>query len=489
MLFGRLASDICCCITHETNSRTDDRSMKPLGSSDNDTESRAERALGHWWQIVGRRPQYEPMLTAILMPMHMAVDSPPFAVASETEGSASFLKVYANDIADSINLVAIAHASHQAAALKVAPQLLDLHRESGSLLYAMLSAPQWRMASRSDLDDPSIRASALAAKRDWRRSLRLQLSRSPFEIASEYRRMMSKLAAPGGGKGEVLRWGYEFQRISAWIDRIEQGLSAGGHDLMRCLVGLRYSLLIGSLSVAVMLIVGSTVGTVAGYFGGRLTDAQLSIPIIILSISVLGVLRPTIPAIILVLGLSNAPVYARIMRSIVMTEGQREYVRAATIGGSKDLRIILTPLVPLLLPAVLFISTLDLARMMIFESILRFLGLGVLIKTATTTRACLNALIFSPTTHRRALLSVASHWNPLHSISPGIWSMPSRLARAAAIGMRFRKSTPDGRELCRSEDTALRLGPGGSLAACYFASYDAPSSPLIINLDAAHHVG
>jgi peptide/nickel transport system permease protein len=158
-----------------------------------------------------------------------------------------------------------------------------------------------------------------------------------------------------------------------------------GRDmLVRCLIGLRYSLLIGSLSVVVMLAVGCTVGTVAGYFGGRtdtmlmrLTDAQLSIPMIILAIAVLGVSRPTIPAIILVLGLSNWPVYARIMRSIVMTERQREYVRAAKIGGSTDLRIILTLLVPLLLPPVLFISVLDLARMMIYESILGFLGLGV----------------------------------------------------------------------------------------------------------------
>nr|WP_234934214.1 ABC transporter permease [Agrobacterium vitis] len=164
-----------------------------------------------------------------------------------------------------------------------------------------------------------------------------------------------------------------------------------GRDmLVRSLVGLRYSFLIGVSSVVVMLIIGCVLGTLAGYFGGRtdavimrLTDAQLSIPMIILAISVLGVSRPTIPAIILVLGLSNWPVYARIMRSIVMTERQREYVRASKLGGSTDLRIILTLLVPLLLPPVLFISVLDVARMMIFESILGFLGLGVQPPTPT----------------------------------------------------------------------------------------------------------
>nr|WP_235678665.1 MULTISPECIES: ABC transporter permease [Rhizobium/Agrobacterium group] len=164
-----------------------------------------------------------------------------------------------------------------------------------------------------------------------------------------------------------------------------------GRDmLVRSLVGLRYSFLIGVSSVVVMLIIGCVLGTLAGYFGGRtdavimrMTDAQLSIPMIILAISVLGVSRPTIPAIILVLGLSNWPVYARIMRSIVMTERQREYVRASKLGGSTDLRIILTLLVPLLLPPVLFISVLDVARMMIFESILGFLGLGVQPPTPT----------------------------------------------------------------------------------------------------------
>lgn len=158
-----------------------------------------------------------------------------------------------------------------------------------------------------------------------------------------------------------------------------------GRDmLVRSLVGLRYSFLIGVSSVVIMLIIGCSLGTIAGYFGGRvdavimrLTDAQLSIPMIILAIAVLGVSRPTIPAIILVLGVSNWPVYARIMRSIVMTERQREYVRAAKVGGSTDIRIILALLLPLLLPPVIFTSVLDVARMMIFESTLGFLGLGV----------------------------------------------------------------------------------------------------------------
>jgi peptide/nickel transport system permease protein len=164
-----------------------------------------------------------------------------------------------------------------------------------------------------------------------------------------------------------------------------------GRDmLVRCLIGLRYSFLIGVASVALTLAIGCTLGMVAGYFGGRtdtvvmrITDAQLSIPMIILAIAVLGVSRPTIPAIILVLGLSNWPVYARVMRSVVMAERGREYVRAAQVSGASHARIVVRLLAPLLVPPLLFASVLDIARMMIFESTLGFLGLGVQPPTPT----------------------------------------------------------------------------------------------------------
>jgi peptide/nickel transport system permease protein len=164
-----------------------------------------------------------------------------------------------------------------------------------------------------------------------------------------------------------------------------------GRDmLVRALVGLRYSLLIGLGSVALMLTVGCAVGMIAGYFGGRadtilmrLTDAQLSIPMIILAITILGVSRPTIPAIILVLGLSGWPVYARVMRAVTMAERKKEYVRGMQVLGASDWRIMLTLLLPLTLPPIAFVAVLDIARMMIFESVLGFLGLGVQPPTPT----------------------------------------------------------------------------------------------------------
>ncbi|MFN3274176.1 MAG: ABC transporter permease [Paracoccus sp. (in: a-proteobacteria)] len=164
-----------------------------------------------------------------------------------------------------------------------------------------------------------------------------------------------------------------------------------GRDmLVRSLVGLRYSLLIGISTTVLMLLVGALIGLFAGYFGGRidtvlmrLTDAQLSIPMIILAITILGVSRPTIPSIILVLGLAGWPIYARVMRSTVMSERKKEYVRGAMVLGATDWRIMFALILPLVLPPMAFVAVLDIARMMIFESVLGFLGLGVQPPTPT----------------------------------------------------------------------------------------------------------
>src|SRR5690606_20205340 len=115
----------------------------------------------------------------------------------------------------------------------------------------------------------------------------------------------------------------------------------------------------------------------------RLTDAQLSIPMIILAITILGVSRPTVPAIILVLGLSGWPLYARVARSVALGERNRGYVLGERVLGASDIRIMLLFVAPVVLPPIAFVAVLDIARMMIFESILGFLGLGVQPPTPT----------------------------------------------------------------------------------------------------------
>jgi peptide/nickel transport system permease protein len=158
-----------------------------------------------------------------------------------------------------------------------------------------------------------------------------------------------------------------------------------GRDmLMRCLIGLQYSLMIGIMTVALIFVIGCGLGLFAGFKGKwwdlvimRITDAQLSIPMIILAITILGISRPSVPTIIIVLALSGWPLYARVARSAAVTERGKEYVRGLRVLGASDWRILLLFAAPNILPPIAFVAVLDVARMMIFEAILGFLGLGV----------------------------------------------------------------------------------------------------------------
>ncbi len=169
----------------------------------------------------------------------------------------------------------------------------------------------------------------------------------------------------------------------SWIHPL--GTDQLGRDmLMRCMVGLRYSLMIGIITVVVMFIVGCGLGLLAGFKGKwwdviimRITDAQLSLPMIILAITILGISKPSVASIILVLGLSGWPLYARVARSAAVTEREKEYVRGLRVVGAGDWRILLLYAAPNILPPIAFVAVLDIARMMIFESILGFLGLGI----------------------------------------------------------------------------------------------------------------
>lgn len=164
-----------------------------------------------------------------------------------------------------------------------------------------------------------------------------------------------------------------------------------GRDLfIRSLVGLRNAFLLSLISVICMFVLGSVLGICSGYFGGwvdavlmRITDVQMSLPVIILAITILGMSRPTPFLIIVVLVLAGWPVYARISRSVTLAERQREYVRAAQILGASNFRIMARHIAPNILPPIAFVAVLDIARMMIFEAIFGFIGIGIQPPTPT----------------------------------------------------------------------------------------------------------
>ena len=250
----------------------------------------------------------------------------------------------------------------------------------------------------SSPSDPAALTEARGDLSPTQRMLRLAWSRTSFKVGFFVFSTLLLLALvyPEVRGIDPTKMNYRARLVppiffGEWTWAFPLGTDQLGRDVFtRCLVGLRYSVLIGVTTVVLMFAVGCGLGLVSGFKGGwtdtvimRLTDAQLSIPMIILAIAILGVSRPTVPAIILVLGLSGWPLYARVARSVTLSERGKEYVRGERVLGASDWRIMLLFVAPAVLPPIAFVAVLDVARMMIFESILGFLGLGVQPPTPT----------------------------------------------------------------------------------------------------------
>lgn len=164
-----------------------------------------------------------------------------------------------------------------------------------------------------------------------------------------------------------------------------------GRDILsRIIFGARISLIIGLSAVALAGTLGTLMGLVAGYRGGRvddlcmrLTDTMLAMPFILLALAVIAVLGPSLRNIIFVLGITGWVSYARVVRAEVLTLRTREFVAAAQALGGRGGRIIFRHLLPNVLTPVIVIATLEVARMIILESALSFLGLGIQPPTPT----------------------------------------------------------------------------------------------------------
>lgn len=164
-----------------------------------------------------------------------------------------------------------------------------------------------------------------------------------------------------------------------------------GRDLLaRVIFGARPALLVGAAAVVISGVLGMAMGLISGYFGGRtddvimrLADIQLAFPFILLAIAVIGVLGPSLPTIIAVIGVSSWVVYARVVRGAVLSLREREFVQAALALGGRDGRVVLRHILPNALTPWLVVATLDMARVIVIESALSFLGLGVQPPTPT----------------------------------------------------------------------------------------------------------
>jgi peptide/nickel transport system permease protein len=158
-----------------------------------------------------------------------------------------------------------------------------------------------------------------------------------------------------------------------------------GRDVLsRVIYGARVSLLVGFAAVAVGSLMGAGLGLWAGFRGGwvdsvimTLADAQLAFPFILLAIGIIAVLGPSFPTLVVVVGLSGWVAYARILRAQTLALRSREFVEAVHGLGGSTARIVLRHVLPNVLSSLVVIATLELARAIVLEATLSFLGLGI----------------------------------------------------------------------------------------------------------------
>jgi peptide/nickel transport system permease protein len=190
--------------------------------------------------------------------------------------------------------------------------------------------------------------------------------------------------------------------------------SIGRDTLSRLIYGSRTSLLVGLISVSIAAILGITLGLIAGYFGGitytlimRGIDTLMALPVILLALVITAALGDGIYNLMIALGISISPVYARVMCAECLSIKQNEYILAARSIGVKPVDVMLRHILPNGFAPILVMMTMQLGFAILAESSLSFLGLGV-----TPPQAAWGAMVSAGYPYLKS--------NPLLSFAPGV---------------------------------------------------------------------
>lgn len=187
----------------------------------------------------------------------------------------------------------------------------------------------------------------------------------------------------------IAPYGFDEQDLSRALTKPNSqfwfGTDNFGRDIMsRLIYGSRISLQVGFIAVSISMISGGALGAIAGYFGGRLDnfimramDILLAIPSILLAISIVSALGPGLKNVMIAVGISSIPSYARIVRASVITLKDQEFVEAAKAVGTSNFRIITKHIIPNSLAPIIVQGTLGVAGAILSAAGLSFIGLGI----------------------------------------------------------------------------------------------------------------
>jgi peptide/nickel transport system permease protein len=174
---------------------------------------------------------------------------------------------------------------------------------------------------------------------------------------------------------------FDWTRTWVWW----MGADALGRPLFaRIIVAAQNTLMVAAGAVILSSVIGTVLGLIAGFSSPRmsqiimrLADVIMSFPSLLLAVIVLYMLAPSVGNIIIVLAITRIPVYLRTTRAEVLEIRQRMFVQAAEVMGASSMRIVFRHILPMVVPTLVTIATLDFAFVMLAESSLSFLGIGI----------------------------------------------------------------------------------------------------------------